>query len=176
MPREEKGCIQVYTGNGKGKTTAALGLGLRATGHGHRVLMIQFMKGWETYGELTAVKNLPGFEIIQAGLPNFVCKEGPKEEDKIQARRGLDKARQAILEGQYDLVILDEINVALDYGLVPLEEVLELLRNKPAHLELVLTGRYAPPEIIAAADLVTEMTLHKHPYYQGVPAREGIEY
>ncbi|MFZ5590732.1 MAG: cob(I)yrinic acid a,c-diamide adenosyltransferase [Bacillota bacterium] len=176
MSLKEKGCIQVYTGNGKGKTTAALGLGLRATGHGYRVLMIQFMKGWKTYGELNAVKNLPGFEIIQAGLPNFVCKDGPKPEDKAQALIGLEKARQAIMQNQYDLIILDEINVALDYGLVPLDAVLELIQNKPEHMELVLTGRYAPPEIIAAADLVTEMTLHKHPYYQGVPAREGIEY
>lgn len=172
-----KGFVHVYTGNGKGKTTASLGLALRALGHGQRVFMLQFMKGSKEYGELKAAeKYLPNLIIVQSGLETFVSKEQPSREDLDLARQGLDIAKKTIAAGHYNMVILDEINVALDFNLIPLEEVLDLINNKPAHLELVLTGRYVPQEVIDAADLVSDVTLVKHPYYQGVEAREGIEY
>lgn len=172
-----QGMVHVYTGNGKGKTTASLGLALRALGHGYRVFMLQFMKGSKEYGELQAAdKYLPNLTIVQSGLETFVIKENPSKEDLDLARQGLDIAKKTVTDGVYDLVILDEINVALDFNLIPLAEVLELLNNKPPHVELVLTGRYVPQEIIDAADLVSDVTLVKHPYYQGVEAREGIEY
>ena len=172
-----RGMVHVYTGNGKGKTTASLGLALRALGHGYRVFMLQFMKGSKEYGELQAAeKYLPNLAIVQSGLETFVIKENPSKEDLDLARQGLDIAKKTVTDGVYDLVILDEINVALDFNLIPLAEVLELLKNKPPHVELVLTGRYVPQEVIDAADLVSDVTLVKHPYYQGVEAREGIEY
>lgn len=175
--RLNKGYVHVYTGNGKGKTTAALGLALRAIGHGYRVFMLQFMKGSKEYGEIQAAeKYLPGLIIVQSGLETFVDKENPSRADIELARQGLETARKVLREGHYDLVILDEINVAADFGLITVEEVLELVRSKPEHVELVLTGRYAHPDIIKAADLATEMTLLNHPYYNGVEAREGIEY
>ncbi|MGB9803879.1 cob(I)yrinic acid a,c-diamide adenosyltransferase [Desulfofundulus sp.] len=175
--RLERGYVHVYTGNGKGKTTAALGLALRAIGHGYRVFMLQFMKGSKEYGEIKAAeKYLPDLTIVQSGLETFVDKEDPSPEDIALARQGLDKARKVIMEGSYDLVILDEINVAVDFNLIPLDSVLELIRNKPPHMELILTGRYAHPKIIKAADVVTEMHLINHPYYEGVEARKGIEY
>lgn len=173
----KKGYIHVYTGNGKGKTTAALGLALRAIGHGYRVFMLQFMKGSKEYGEVQAAeKYLPNLILVQSGLETFVNKENPSRADIDLARQGLETASKVIREGHYDLVILDEINVAVDFGLITLEETLELMRGKPEHVELVLTGRYAHPEIIKAADVATEMTLINHPYYSGVEAREGIEY
>ncbi len=175
--RLEKGYVHVYTGNGKGKTTAALGLAFRAIGHGYRVFMLQFMKGSKEYGEIKAAeKYLPALTIVQSGLETFVDKENPSPEDIALARQGLDMARKVILKGDYDLVILDEINVAVDFDLVPLDAVLDLIKNKPSHVELILTGRYAHPKIIKAADVVTEMHLINHPYYDGVEARKGIEY
>ncbi|HHW42392.1 cob(I)yrinic acid a,c-diamide adenosyltransferase [Desulfofundulus thermobenzoicus] len=175
--RLQKGYVHVYTGNGKGKTTAALGLALRAIGHGCRVFMLQFMKGSKEYGEVQAAeKYLPDLVIVQSGLETFVDKDNPSPEDMRLAREGLELARRVIREGNYDLVILDEINVAVDFKLIPLEDVLDLIHTKPAHVELVLTGRYAHPAIIRAADIVTEMNLIDHPYYHGVEAREGIEY
>lgn len=176
-PRLKKGCIQVYTGNGKGKTTAALGLALRAVGHGYKVFMLQFMKGSKEYGELQAAeKYLPNFIIMQSGLETFVSKENPSKTDIELARKGLDIAQKVVSEGHYDLVILDEINVALDFKLFPLEDVLSIIKSKPGHVELILTGRYAPREILETADLVSEVTLVNHPYYHGVEAREGIEF
>jgi len=173
--RFEKGTVQVFTGNGKGKTTAALGCGLRAAGHGFKILMIQFMKG-RRYGELDAVKNVPGFDILQFGRDSFVKKGNLCTEDIELARRGLDKAHEAISSGAYDMVILDEVNVAVDHGLLPLEEILELIREKPNHVELILTGRYAHKRIRDAAHLVTEMVETKHHFAAGIGAREGIEY
>ncbi len=170
------GLVQVYTGNGKGKTTAALGQALRAYGHGFKIIVIQFMKGKINYGELKAVKKLDGFEIEQYGLPTFVEKNNPSEEDLELARKGLERAKEVLKDGKYDMVILDEANIAIDYGLIPISEVIELIKNKPSHVELVLTGRYAPKEIIEIADLVTEMREIKHHYQKGVQAREGIEY
>lgn len=172
-----KGFVHVYTGNGKGKTTAALGLALRAIGHGYRVCMLQFMKGSKNYGEIIAAERyLPGFTIVQSGLETFVSKEDPARADLDLALAGLELAKKIISENQYDLVILDEINVALDFKLVPVEEVVKLIQNKPLSMELVLTGRYAPKEIISLGNVVSDITLIDHPYYHGMPAREGIEF
>ncbi|MDD5222862.1 MAG: cob(I)yrinic acid a,c-diamide adenosyltransferase [bacterium] len=172
----EKGFIQVYTGDGKGKTTAALGLALRAIGHGFKVNIIHFMKGNIEYGELKAAKCLePNLIIRQMGRETFVSRDNPDQEDIKLAQQALDLAGEAVAGGEYDLVVLDEINCALDFGLIPLEQVLKILRTKPERVELVLTGRGAPPEIIQAADLVTEMKEIKHYYRRGIKSRKGIE-
>jgi len=157
-------------------TTAALGLALRAAGQGLKVYIIQFMKGWPDYGELVSVEKLPNITLRQFGRPEFVDKDNPDPEDIRQAHEALDHARQIILGGQYDIVILDEINVALDFGLIGLAEVLGLFDARPEKVELVLTGRYAHPEVVKRADLVTEMLDIKHPYTEGVMGRRGIEY
>ncbi len=170
----EKGYIHVYTGPGKGKTTAAIGLGVRAVGAGLHVYMIQFMKG-RTYCEINTIKKIPHFTIVQYGRDEFVSKERPEQIDIDLAKKGFAHAQKIVKSGKYDMVILDEINVAVDYQLVSLEEVMDLLTNKPESLELVLTGRYAHPEITKIADVVTEMLEIKHPYQQGVLARKGID-
>ncbi len=172
----EKGLIQVYTGNGKGKTTAALGLALRAVGHGLKVLIVQFMKGERGYGELESAKNLsPYLTIKSMGRDAFVSKSDPNPEDTLWAQKGLQLARDAIGSREYDIIILDEINMAIDYGLIPLSDLLHLLDSKPDTVELVLTGRNARPEVMEKADLVTEMVERKHYYKKGVKARKGIE-
>lgn len=172
----DRGLVFVFTGNGKGKTTAALGLALRAIGHGRKVLILQFMKGRD-YGEsISAEKYLPNLTLKKCGQDSFVMKGHPSSLDEELARQGLQQAKEAIYSTEYDLIVLDEINVAVNFGLVPLEEVLELVRDKPGKLDLGLTGRCAAPEIIALADLVTEMQEIKHPYHQGIPARQGFEY
>ncbi len=173
---EGRGLVHVYTGSGKGKTTAALGLALRACGHGWRVRMICYMKGDPNYGEVLISKTILNFELIQSGLPTFVKKGEPLEEDIRLAREGLDLAIRTIREDKIHLLILDEINVAVDYGLLSLEEVVELIEGKPKAMELVLTGRYAHPEIVKMADLVSEMLEIKHPYQQGIQGREGVDY
>jgi cob(I)alamin adenosyltransferase len=171
-----QGKIQVYTGDGKGKTTAALGLAFRAIGHGLRVLMIQFMKGEDKTGELLAAEKLaPWLTIKPMGRSGFIAKGYPAPEDQVLAARALDFAKQEMLGGKYNLLILDEINVALDFGLLSFESVLDLLQNKPDTVELVLTGRNADPRLLEKADLVTEMKNHKHYFAQGVPDRKGIE-
>ena len=172
----QDGLIQIYTGNGKGKTTAALGLVLRACGQGAKVAIIQFMKGWEHYGELSAVNLLPNVTLVQTGRPDYVYRGKEEPQDFQEAERGLALASEAASSGEYDLLILDEINVALDYKLIPLGGVLDILRSKPKSLELVLTGRNAPRELIEEADLVTEMKEIKHPYQKGLQGRRGIEY
>ena len=170
------GLIQIYTGNGKGKTTASLGLAFRAAGHGLKVFVIQFMKGQTVYGELAAAAKLaPFLTIEQVGSPQFVDKNSPSEEDFSLARRAFERARSLLLSGEYDLVVMDELNCAVDFGLIPVEEVKEMIRNKPFHTELVMTGRGAHPDIIEMADLVTEMREIKHYFNQGQPARVGIE-
>ena len=171
----EKGYIHVYTGPGKGKTTAALGLGLRAAGAGLKVYMIQFMKG-RRYSELDAAENIPDFTIVQYGRDEFVNKENPAQVDIDLAKEGFAHAQEIIKSEKYDVVILDEINVALDFNLITLEDILKLIEEKPEKLELVLTGRYAHPELSKIADLVTEMLEIKHPYQSGVTARKGIDY
>lgn len=168
------GYVHVYTGNGKGKTTAALGLALRAICAGKKIYIGQFIKGMH-YSELDAVKYLPNLVIEQYGRGCFICGK-PTEEDIKLARNGLKRARE-ILNGQtFDIVILDEINVAIFYKLLDVVEVLELITNRPRDVELILTGRYAPKEVVEMADLVTEMVEVKHYYRQGVPARKGIEF
>jgi cob(I)alamin adenosyltransferase len=172
----EKGLIQVYTGNGKGKTTAALGLALRAIGHGFRVLVIQFMKGNINYGELESAKKLSPYLVIkQMGRETFVSKNNPDPVDIKLAQEGFSFAKKAIENKEYDIVILDEINMAIDYGLIPLADLLNLLDTKPVEVELILTGREAKPEILERADLVTEMVERKHYYKKGIRARKGIE-
>ncbi|HUU37087.1 MAG TPA: cob(I)yrinic acid a,c-diamide adenosyltransferase [Candidatus Desulfaltia sp.] len=176
MAEKFKGYIQVYTGNGKGKTTAALGLALRAAGCGLRSYIGQFLKG-QAYGELAAVRKLaPSITIKQFGRKGFVhVTENPDEEDIQRARTGLEKCRRAMLSGRYALVILDEVNVALHFRLLSVKDVLGLLNQKPADVEVILTGRYAPPALLRRADLVTEMKEKKHYYARGVRARTGIE-
>ena len=170
------GLVQVYTGDGKGKTTAALGLALRAAGWGMKTYIGQFMKG-RRYGELKAVRALaPFITIEQYGRNAFVhVKEGTPE-DMAAAREGLRKVRAALEGAEYDIVVMDEINVALHFRLLSLEEVLAVMDARPPHVELILTGRRVPPEIVERADLVTEMREVRHPYQNKIKARQGIEY
>ena len=171
-----KRLVHVYTGQGKGKTTAAFGLAFRACGHGWKVLVIQFMKGDEKYGEIQSAKHLDNLVVEQYGLPTFVKKGNPSEKDMELAAKGFERARQAILQCRYDLIILDEIHVAVDFGLIPLEELLSLIRQKPERVELILTGRNAHPEVVALADLVSCIEEVKHPFQNEVPGREGVEF
>ena len=172
----KKGLIQVYTGDGKGKTTAALGLALRAVGHDMKVLIIQFMKGSSETGEIKATQKLtPYLTILPMGRGTFVSKEKPHPEDIKIAREGFLVAQKAILNKEYDVVILDEINVAVEYGLISISDLLHLLDSKPEEVEIVLTGRNARPELLERADLVTEMVKRKHYFDEGVPARKGME-
>ncbi len=168
------GYVHVYTGNGKGKTTAAFGLAMRAAGRGKRVCIIQFMKPDKGYGEQVSARKL-GIEVYPFGTPRFVNKNNPSREDIERAKNALAFARKKMKEN-YDLLILDEVNVALDFHLISLEEVLSLMDALSENTELILTGRYAPSEIIERADLVTEMREVKHYFTKGVMAREGIEY
>ncbi len=174
--RFEQGLVQVYTGDGKGKSTAAFGLALRAMGRGLKVKIIQFLKGNTRYGEIIALKQFPAIDVVQFGSPEFVNPLNPREEDRKMAQDALAHAREALLSEQYDLVIIDEINVAAKLGLISVDDILALIKDKPKRIELVLTGRDADPRVIEAADLVTQMTLIKHPYEKGISARYGIEY
>lgn len=171
----KKGYIHVYTGNGKGKTTAALGLGIRAAGAGFKVHMIQFMKG-RRYSELDGLEKVDNFTISQHGRDEFVSKENPEQIDIDLAQEGFSKAKELINDNKYDMIILDEINVAVDFKLISLEEVLNLIEKKPEKLELVLTGRYANPELVKIADYVSEVLEIKHPYQDGVEARKGVDF
>lgn len=171
-----KGCVQVYTGNGKGKTTAALGLAFRAMGGGLRTYFGQFMKGTK-YSELSSAAMVSDhITIEQYGKDRFIhVKNPPAEEDVLDAHAGLDRVRTVMKSGDYDIIVCDEILTSFTFNLVTVEEILGLMREKPDGVELVLTGRGAPPEVIEAADLVTEMTEVKHYYTQGIQARVGIE-
>lgn len=171
----KKGYIHVYTGPGKGKTTSALGLGLRAAGAGYKVYMIQFMKG-RKYSELESLKNVPNFTVVQYGRDEFVSKEKPEQIDVDLAQEGFAHAQEIVQKGKYDIIILDEINVAIDYHLITLDDVIKMIKEKPEKVELILTGRYAHPELSKLADLVTEMLEIKHPYQKGVLARKGIDF
>ena len=171
----EKGLIHVYTGHGKGKTTAAIGLGIRASGEGLKVYMIQFMKG-RRYSEIDAIEKIPNFIVVQYGRDEFVSKEKPEKIDIDLAKEGFEHAKKIINEGKYDVVILDEINVAVDFNLISVDDVLDLISNKPKKIELILTGRYASPEIVKNADLVSEILEIKHPYQSGIESRKGIDW
>ena len=174
------GLVQVYTGDGKGKTTASLGLAFRACGHGFQVCMIQFMKDNAEYGEFKSSINLPGFTLLQVGRNDFVNLENPEEIDKKLAQDGWNKAKNAIASGKYDIVILDEINVAIACKILDVHSVVSFLTEDrmvlPKIPEIILTGRYAPPEIINIAHLVTEMKEIRHNYSTGMESRQGIEF
>ena len=172
----EKGFIQVYTGNGKGKTTAAIGQVVRAAGHGFKTCFLQFMKDYP-YGEIIALEKYEDYiTLLRFGNDNFVFKkQSPSENDLDAAERGVRAASEAITCGKYDIVVLDEVCVAIHFKLLTTEKVLELIDKKPSGLELILTGRYCPPPIIDKADLVTEMKEVKHYYSRNIQARTGIE-
>jgi len=178
---DKHGYIQVYTGNGKGKTTASLGLAMRALGRCWKVLIVMFTKGGDDYGELNSFRNLsPGIAdnltIIQAGLDRIVYENNKSESDASAISQGWELTKKAIKNDEYNLIILDEANIAIDLGLIDLDEMLEVLKNKPAEMEIVLTGRNAKPEIVEIAHLVSEITPVKHYWDTGVKARKGIEY
>jgi cob(I)alamin adenosyltransferase len=175
LEKYRRGLVQVYTGDGKGKTTAAFGQALRAVGHGFRVCVIQFMKG-RKYGEFLAAESLPNITIHLSGLDSFVMRNHPAPPDIELAIQGLSLARKAVASGDYDMVILDEVNVAIDFKLIPLAGVIDLIRTRPPTLDLILTGRYAQPEIVELADTVSEIREIKHHYNTGIKDRAGIEY
>ena len=168
--------VQVFTGNGKGKTTAALGTILRAIGHGFRVFIVFFMKGDSAYGEYDSLTKLPDVNIISFGLRHLIDPTNVDPEDIRQAKLAMEAAREATLSGKYDLVVMDEVNVAVEYKLIELDDVIDLVCQKPENVELILTGRYADNKLIEMADLVTEMVKVKHPFDKGINARKGIEY
>ena len=181
------GMVHVYTGNGKGKTSAAVGLAFRALGWGKRVFLIQFMKKGKDLGEIKAARRFNKFKILQAGPVRAKISNGAVRKrwttrdtvclkDKQLAQDGLGAARKAIRSKKYDLIILDELNVALDFGLLQVQQVKEILKNRPKCVEIVITGRCAHPEILEIADLVSEIRELKHYYKKGIPARAGIEY
>jgi len=172
----EKGLVQVYTGSGKGKTSAAFGAALRAIGRGLKVYIIQFIKGGFDYGELYTVESLPNLKLAAFGRGRFITESQPLKEDIKPAQDGLELAQKVVNSGEYDMVVLDEINVALHLKMISVDDVIQLIKNKPKHVELILTGRDAPAQIVEVADLVTEMKEIKHPYADGVPPRKGIEY
>lgn len=170
---DRRGLIIVHTGDGKGKTTAAIGLAVRAHGAGLKVLILQFIKGARRSGELESLSALK-IEVRQLGL-GFTS-NGDINEHKIAARHALDEARREILSGAWDLIVLDEINYAVKFGLLDASEIMELVKIRPPQIHLVFTGRDAPAELINAADLATEMKLVKHPFQSGIKAQVGIEF
>ena len=173
---KRRGLVIVITGNGKGKTTSAFGQALRAIGQGYKVLIIQFMKG-RSYGEcIAAEKYLPRLTVHRSGLDSFVMRDHPAPADIELARQGFELAKKVVASGKYDMVILDEINVAVDFKLIPLQDVIQLIENKPPSLDLILTGRYAAKKIISLADTVSEVREIKHHYAAGIKDRAGIEY
>jgi cob(I)alamin adenosyltransferase len=171
-----KGLVQIFTGDGKGKTTAALGTVLRAAGHGLKVFIVFFMKGDYAYGEYNSLSRLPDVEMASFGFRKFIDPANIKPEEKEQAKAALETARKAVISGKYNLVVLDEVNVALGFNLIELDDVIRLIKDKPSHVELILTGRRADSRLIEMADLVTEMVKVKHPFDKGIKARKGIEY
>jgi cob(I)alamin adenosyltransferase len=177
--RDDHGLLIVYTGDGKGKTTAALGLCLRAIGHGNKCLVLQFIKSdWE-YGELKGVERLaPDVEIRPMGVGCFgkPGDETPREEHEKAAAEALRAAREAVQSERYDVIILDEINIAVHYKLIDIKDLMRMIENRPARVNLVLTGRYADHRVVKAADLVTNMQEVKHPYQKGMLSRKGIDY
>lgn len=175
------GYIQVYTGDGKGKTTASLGLAMRALGRCWKVLIIMFTKGGDDYGELNSFRNLSpeiskNLTIIQAGLDRIVYSNNKTQEDETEIKKGWELAKKAIKNDEYNLIILDEANIAIDLGFIELKDMLDVLKNKPEEMEIVLTGRNARQEIIDIAHLVSEIKPIKHYWDTGIAARKGIEY
>lgn len=176
---DEEGLVIIYTGNGKGKTTAALGMALRASGYDHKICMIQFIKGSWHYGEMDSAKKLgPNFELIAAGkgFVGIIDDKSPKEEHRKIAKEAVKTSMEKIVSRNYDLIILDEINYAVNLDLIEIEDVIKLIDNRPENVSLVLTGNYARTEIIELADLVTEMKEVKHPYRLGIKAKKGIDF
>lgn len=178
---EKHGYIQVYTGDGKGKTTASLGLAMRALGRCWKVLIIMFTKGGNDYGELNSFRNLSpqisqNLTIVQAGLDRIIYSDNQNDNDAKEIQKGWELAKKAIKNHEYNLIILDEANIAIDLGLIDLDEVLEVLKNKPDEMEIVLTGRNANPKVIELAHLVSEIKPIKHYWDTGIAARKGIEY
>ena len=171
-----KGLVEIFTGSGKGKTSAALGVVMRAVGHGLRVHIVFFMKGGYPYGERNIMAHLPNVSFQSFGHEHFVDPHNVKAEEKEQARQALKAAREAMASGKFDLVILDEVNVASSWKLIEVEDVLRLIEEKPKNVELILTGRYADERLIDVADLVTEMVEIKHPFDKGIKARQGFDY
>ncbi len=174
--KPEKGLVQIFTGDGKGKTSAALGTVLRALGHDWKVHITFFMKGAYPYGERLSLSRLPNLTICSFGDERFVNPHGIKEKQKEEAMAALQCAREAMFSDRYDLLVLDEVVLAASFGLISVQDVIQLIKDKPARLEMILTGRKADPRLVELADLVTEMVKIKHPFDKGVPAREGSEY
>ena len=175
----KNGLTIVYTGKGKGKTTAALGIALRATGYKKKICMIQFIKGSWHYGEMESSKRLePEFEMVAIGkgFVGIIDDKSPKEDHQKIAKEAIRISNEKIQSGKYDIVILDEINYAVNLNLISLDDVLYLIKSKPENVDLVLTGNYAKEEVIEAADLVTEMKEIKHPFQKGIKAKEGIDF
>ncbi len=172
---DEKGIVMLFTGDGKGKTTAAVGAAVRAAGHGAEVLIIQFMKG-RLYGELAAAEKLDNLTIEQHGRDEFVDPKNPEKIDIELAEKGWARALEVVASDPPSLLVLDEINVVVSFGLIPIETVVDFVRNRPCGMDLILTGRYAAQELIDIADTVTEMKEIKHHYNAGVQMRKGIEY
>ena len=173
------GLVIVYTGNGKGKTTAALGLALRAIGYEHKVCMLQFIKGSWHYGEMDSSKKLePNFELIAIGkgFVGILDDNSPREEHEKYAAEALRICREKINSGKYNVVILDEVNYAINLGLIDVQEIIKIIKEKPSNLDLVLTGRDVKEEIVELADLVTEMKEIKHPFKSGIKAKKGIDF
>ena len=170
------GLVEVFTGDGKGKTTAALGVALRASGRSLKVFIVYFMKGNFPYGEQEALSQLTNIKFAKFGQLNFVDPRNVTQAEKNEAKRALEMAKRVILGNNYDVVILDEINVAVAWKLIDIDEVIKLICEKPSKVELILTGRYADDRLIDLADLVTNMTKVKHPYDKGILSRKGIDY
>ena len=168
--------VEIFTGNGRGKTSAAIGVVLRALGHGLRVHIVFFMKGSYPYGEQAILDQLPNVSFSRYGADHLLSPEDLNDNQREQGRLALESARAATFSGQYDLVVLDEVNIASAWGLVEVDEVVKLIKDKPDGVALILTGRYADQRLIDMADLVTEMVEVKHPYTRGILSREGFDY
>jgi cob(I)alamin adenosyltransferase len=173
----EKGLVSVFTGDGKGKTSTAIGIATRAAGHELKVYIAFFLKGGNfIHGERKSLSSLAGVKFESFGCEGWVDKNSIRPEDIEQARKGLTTSKNAVLSGEYDVVIMDEVNMAVNLGLIPVDDLLTLIAEKPANVELILTGRYADGKVIQAADMVTEMLSIKHPFSSGIQARKGIDY
>jgi cob(I)alamin adenosyltransferase len=173
----EKGLVSVFTGDGKGKTSTAIGIASRAAGHGLKIYFAFFLKaGNYVHGERKSLSLLDNVKFESFGCEGWVDKDNIRPEDIEQAKKGFNASRNAMLSGEYDVVIMDEINMAVNLGLISLDDMLKLIGEKPANVELILTGRYADAKVIQAADVVTEMLMIKHPYNSGIQARRGIDY